>query len=321
MMRRKDFLKKFYIPKDFSHLLDPVGKPLTKEETAFVACYDRREFMKKTSKALIWLAGAGIMSQLWKPKPLYGARLFNGSTEGLLVSAGLITAYPFTISAWTRLDVLPSVKGDEEVVFELQQNNNSDNFWNLRLDDGSTNKLQFNARASAGTTQVAQTSNTIVVDTWSHVFASGVSATDRTNILNGDVSSKGTSTGSSTPVSIQRTSIGYAQAGTTDFLDGRIAEVFLWDAALTDNEGASLSNGVSPYRVRPGNIIHHWPLYGRNNPEPNFVGTSDMTFVNSPSQADHSPGMPTFALSNEESFQTAAAAEAAVERRRLIKTN
>ncbi len=318
-MRRKDFLKKFYIPKDFSHLLDPTGKPLTEEETAFVACYDRREFMKKTSKALIWIVGAGVMSKIWQPTPARASRLFNGTDERLDHSAALITGYPFSIHAWVYLETIPSVKFTEENIFISHTSGTFDNMYNFRFDDGNANKLQLNVKITSGVL-AATTGNIVSADVWSSCFCTGASATSRTAILNGDIGNKGTSTGSLTPSGGDKSSIGSVDTG-SDFTDGRIAEVVLWGANLTDNEAVALSNGISQYRIRPGSITNHWPLYGRSSPEPDIIGGADMTLVNTPTQADHSPGMPTFALRNERSFQTAAAPAATVDRRRLIKTN
>ncbi len=304
-MRRKDFLKKFYIPKDFSHLLDPVGKPLTKEETAFVACYDRREFMKKTAKALIWTLGAGAMWKLWQPKPAHASRLFNGSTEALEISSAVLSAYPITVSAWFRVDQLATTKGDEMVIFSIGHSSTGSQFISIRVDDGDAqDRLQIIVN-NAGAVN-ALTSNEITAQTWHHAFGVWTSSTLRTVILDGDVANKGTNTTSKTFPSVNITNVAKLRGGGSsfDFFDGRIAEVALWDVALTDNEGASLAAGVSPYRVRSGNMVNHWPVYGRNSPEPDYIGGSDFSLLNAPTQADHSPGMPSFALSNERAFST-----------------
>lgn len=314
-MRRKDFLKKFYIPKDFSHLLDPVGKPLTKEETAFVASYDRREFMKKTAKALIWTVGIGAIGRLWKPKPLYASRLFNGTNESLGSGTAIVSDYPLTVSAWFRADQLATTKGDEMAIFSINHTSDTLEFFNFRIDDSnSQNRLQIVAVNDAQS-ENALTTNEITANTWHHAFGVWASSTSRTVILDGDVSSKGTNTNTVDFPTLNNTNIGKlaAPGDNFDFFDGRIAEIPAWDVSLADNEATSLSNGVSLYRIRPVDLIHHWPLYGRNSPEPDFIGTVDMTLENSPSQADHSPGMPNFALSSERSFQTVAAA--AVRRR------
>lgn len=43
-------------------------------------------------------------------------------------------------------------------------------------------------------------------------------------------------------------------------MDGRVAEVALWDVALTDEEFVSLSKGFKPSRIRPQNLRFYAPI-------------------------------------------------------------
>ena len=77
-------------------------------------------------------------------------------------------------------------------------------------------------------------------------------------------------------------------------MNGRLAEIAIWNAALTDDEVLSLSKGVSPLRVDPQNLVAYWPLYGNGSPEPNYVRNSTdlaLTLINAPPQIDHAPVM------------------------------
>lgn len=50
--------------------------------------------------------------------------------------------------------------------------------------------------------------------------------------------------------------------------NGRVAEVGIWDVALTDEEFASLGKGYAPPLIRPQSLKGYWPLYGNTSPEP-----------------------------------------------------
>ena len=52
--------------------------------------------------------------------------------------------------------------------------------------------------------------------------------------------------------------------GGADDFDGTIAHVAIWNVILAAGEMQALSRGVSPFRIRPGNLVHYLPLYGRS---------------------------------------------------------
>jgi Concanavalin A-like lectin/glucanases superfamily len=49
--------------------------------------------------------------------------------------------------------------------------------------------------------------------------------------------------------------------------DGRLAEVGIWDAALSVAEILALAKGTSPGQVRPLSLKGYWPLFGFPTPE------------------------------------------------------
>ena len=68
----------------------------------------------------------------------------------------------------------------------------------------------------------------------------------------------------------------------------RVGHVALWDAALTAQEVASLANGVSPLRMRRGNLIEYWPINGQS-PELGVVGGFNMTLNGVPAAIEEPP--------------------------------
>jgi len=117
---------------------------------------------------------------------------------------------------------------------------------------------------AGGTNKQAITSSTVTANKWQHICGVFVSPTDRRVFLNGG--GKGTDANSRTPVPayIARQFIGQRAAGDLQRFDGILAECAAWNVALTDEEAKILSNGVSPQKIRPENLLAYAPLYGRS---------------------------------------------------------
>ena len=193
------------------------------------------------------------------------------TTNFLRYAAGVVTAVPVTLSAWGKTSI---TGGAGQVLVCLQTSGSANNRNRFALAVQPTTDT-IGARTSSGSAQsVAVTSTTIGADTWFHACGVFASATSRAAYLNGG--GKGTETTSRVPSGIDRTSVGvgdgssaaepFAPAGTGD-----IAEVGIWDVALTDAEVLVLSRGVSPLFVRPAALIAYFPIMGRTSPEINYL--------------------------------------------------
>jgi hypothetical protein len=84
---------------------------------------------------------------------------------------------------------------------------------------------------------------------------------------------------------IGRTPAGYGDATFT----GRIAEVAVWNIAMSDAEVQALTLGAHPLRFRPTNLIFYFPLWGVASPEPNLSGYAYHGTVTGAVLADHAP--------------------------------
>jgi hypothetical protein len=96
---------------------------------------------------------------------------------------------------------------------------------------------------------------------WQHAAGVIASSTSRTAYLNGG--SAGTDTTSiQSPTGLNATTIGgrYSSNVIGAFLDGLIAEVGIWNAALTAEEVASLAKGMTCDKVRPQSLVFYAPL-------------------------------------------------------------
>lgn len=220
------------------------------------------------------------------------ARLFNGTTEWLEVSSALITGYPFAISVWFRLDVLPTTHGDEMTLFSVSDFSTSFiDFWNLRADD-TADLLQFTMRAQAGAARVSEVSTTLVAGVWNHALVSGLNASSRSLWLNG--AGKDTNTNEGTPTNLDRTTIGALTGNDahTDEIDGRIGEVAIYNRAFSDSEAAAIGTGAPASKF--SGLTHYWLVQGVGSPEPDYIGTDDMVVTGS-AVADHPPVPPPLA--------------------------
>ena len=72
-------------------------------------------------------------------------------------------------------------------------------------------------------------------------------------------------------------------------MSGRIAEVALWDVALSAAEVAALASGVTPLHMRPGNLVAYWPVWGLHSPEIDLTSNGNNMTVTGPVKAGHAP--------------------------------
>ncbi len=149
---------------------------------------------------------------------------------------------------------------------------------------------------AAGTQTVAAgytdaiTSTGYSANTWHHAAGVWASPTSRAAYIDGG--SKGTDATSKTPAGTPDSLIiglieGSNGSGQSQYMSGRIAEVAIWDVALTDAEVAILALGYSPLLIRPQSLVAYWPLIGRTSPEIDIVGGYDMALNNGPTTVAH----------------------------------
>lgn len=159
-----------------------------------------------------------------------------------------LTAAPVTVACWFN--------GTDGCVCSLADTGSDNNYFEL-ITTTSDNKVTWSSRA--GTETLAQSTTTWTDNVWSHACGIEASATDRRAFLNGG--GKGTDATSKTPAGIDSLGIGFlARASDADFYQGLIAEVGIWNVALTDAEVAVLAAGYSPLCVQPQSLVFYAPL-------------------------------------------------------------
>jgi len=211
----------------------------------------------------------------------FAAREFDssGSDEFLDVDTAALTAAPFTMSAWVKMS---SLSGPATILqlADLSVSNN-----NFELAIGGTENVRFRARD--GSTGAANTGVALSVGVWAHVVGIEASTTSRSAFVDGG--NKDTDTTSITPTGIDRTSIGRGGDSTpSDYWDGAISSVAIWNVVLTDQEVLSLANGVSPLRLHRSALIAYWPVGGQST-EPDIIGGVNLTVNGTPLQVEGPP--------------------------------
>jgi len=199
------------------------------------------------------------------------ARHFVGSTSEYLRTYKLgLTTYPFTIAAWFYMTTL---SGTNRLVIGLFRTDSTADQFVIRV-NFATSQLQF--RADAGGASNA-TISSMAAGQWYHVVARGFSATDRRVRVNNGTDA--TDTVSKSPAGLGQILLGPSwDAGTfatSPTMVGREQEAAIWNATLDDQEiaalyGSGAGTGLSPARIRPGNLVHYWPLEGRHSLEPDY---------------------------------------------------
>jgi hypothetical protein len=174
---------------------------------------------------------------------------FNGTNQFLEVGSAVVNR-PCTMAVWAYLD---NVTGARDIVSVSSKTAMAV----LRLNVLDT---QFRI-ADQGNVNAVANGGTVSANVWNHyagVFASGSSRTPYTNGVAGAENT--TTVAAITPTF---SNIGAFYAGTStpiQFFDGRIAEIGIWNAALTAAEIASLAKGMTPDKIRPQSLVFYAPL-------------------------------------------------------------
>lgn len=162
-------------------------------------------------------------------------------------------------------------------------------------DAGAINTTQYTLETS-GSSLIAYvngdtvTGGTLSTSVWRHIamVKNGTGASALKAILDGSVTS-GTSNASMTD-GANDFRIGLNSQGAHP-ASGRVAEVAVWNVALTDAEVAALAKGASPLKVRPVGLAAYYPLWGVGEAgEPDLSGNGQhLTETGTVTVADHAP--------------------------------
>lgn len=212
------------------------------------------------------------------------ARLFDdASTQRLETATVPVTAVPFTLACWGRsndatvdqaaISLCISSAANERCGLIFAGAQVGDFIWAYH-DDLSGLPGGASAQTSSGFTANQWTHAAAVFDTGSTTaYINGGSA-----VTDGDAPTIG---------AIDRYAVGrFSDSTPSAYFSGDLAEVAVWNAALTPAEITSLAAGVCPLLVRPDALVSYVPLVGRTSPEIDLVSGAALT-VTGATASDH----------------------------------
>jgi hypothetical protein len=187
---------------------------------------------------------------------------FNGSNQSATSTSAPVTAEPLTIAAWFKSDV----NNARAVIVSIADTNGSsagDQPFLALVEDGTKAgdpicATSFNRNGNA---DEATSTSGFTVGTWHHGCAVFTSLSSRTVYLDGGSSATNTSTLPSRLQTVDKTALGCLGRSTNAaFYNGQVAEVGIWNVALTAAEIASLADGMTCDKVRPQSLVFYAPL-------------------------------------------------------------
>ena len=206
------------------------------------------------------------------------ARLFTAaSTEYLEIQSALVSIEPFTVACWFKaVDVTHDFVligiGDKDV----------GNDYHLLQARGASSADYILAYSYNGSLGMALTSVAYTANVWHHACGVFAASNDRRAYLNG--AGKVTDTTDIVVENIDTFTVGVVPGSSRfGYMDGHIAEIAIWNAALTDAEVAILAKGYSPRFVRPQSLVEYFDLIrGLNGIKGNVLTASGTTVSNHP---------------------------------------
>lgn len=174
------------------------------------------------------------------------------STSNHFNSASPLTAYPITMAAWVYCTSVSA----ENYICMMSEMPTGD--W-LLLSTTTGAKAQAQTNDFAVTTGTATTTASLSANTWHHICGVFPSTDSRSIYLDGgnkitnntNVASANLSGFDEIHIGSIRTAVGSSTL--------RVAEVGIWNVALSDAEVASLGKGFACHLIRPASLVHYLP--------------------------------------------------------------
>jgi hypothetical protein len=204
------------------------------------------------------------------------ARVFaaDSSTHATYDGTPPVTAAPFTVSAWARCT--DSGTGIFRRVLSIGDKDVNNQKWDLIFTEFFGRAVRWQAETSAGAAFAFRGSWS--VNAWHHVCGVEAASNSRHLYLDGSIGTSDTT--SRAPSGADRISVGKpagSSPASVEYFTGDIAEVGIWDVALTADEIASLARGVVPPLVRPASLVFYAPIVGRSTVVRDLVGGLSLT--------------------------------------------
>jgi hypothetical protein len=182
---------------------------------------------------------------------------FNGSNQWMTTASSPISAAPLTMACWFKSD---SASALQSLVHLVNVGGQNSYYGLFARGDIANDPIQFFVFSGGATFQGTDTTAGYSANTWHHACGVAASDTSRTAYLDGGNSATGTANISTTPSQIRIGRFVDSFGAASFYMDGLIAEVGIWNAALTAAEVASLADGMTCDKVRGQSLVFYAPL-------------------------------------------------------------
>jgi hypothetical protein len=177
---------------------------------------------------------------------------FNGSNQYLSTASSPASGTPMTIACWMRPTNSDSLGAGVSVGQTSASHRNQVFVQASRID--------IAAQGASALSQVQSSDATAFSNVWTHGAGVFASATSRTVYKNGGNSATVT-TNIGSQNAFASALVGVRDNGSIGlYFNGNIADVGIWNAALTADEIASLADGMTCDKVRPQSLVFYAPL-------------------------------------------------------------
>jgi hypothetical protein len=194
------------------------------------------------------------------------------------INNAILTAFPLTMACWFNADSFTA----NRTLLGFGSSSGGNQFQVI----GASSSGVYASGEVGGVVATATTATAPSTGTWHHAAGVFTDLSNRAAFIDGGSKATNTTTLSSFGGFINRTLIGARRRNGTYALhmEGRIAECAIWDTDLNDDEIYSLSRGVRPSLVRPGNLVLYIPLVREVY---DLMATRTINVNSTPTVADH----------------------------------
>lgn len=201
---------------------------------------------------------------------------FDTTSSRLTVGSTPVTAAPLTLSLWARCTLAQPTALNPRPVQIDNGSSNSDRF---SLAFAGSNgilpySIVFTCQAASSSGSVASTT-TWTTGQWHHLAGVAVSSSERHAYLDGG--GKGTNTVLRVPSNLDSIIMGNGRTGTSEIFEGDVANLAIWNVALSDDEIVALAEGAHPFQFQRSSLVGYWPLDGIGTTERDLIQNRNLS--------------------------------------------
>ena len=182
---------------------------------------------------------------------------FNGTSQYLNTASAPVTAAPLTLACWFYPNNVTATMALMSVTDNAEVNNNR--FSLFAAGNSGGDPVEVVAQTPLAFS-VAATTTGYTANSWNHACGVFTSTSSRTSYLNGGSAATSTVTVAPSGVDRVRVAARFNGGNAGLYLSGRLAEIGIWNAALTAAEVAALADGMTCDKVRPQSLVFYAAL-------------------------------------------------------------